>query len=59
MMKVQVKDDGKSECSFVMKEIEIEFCLVQKTKPDNIISGESPADFPFGCFITRNFVADF
>ena len=42
-----------------MKEIEIEFCLVQKAKPDNIISGESPADFPFGCFITRNFVADF
>jgi len=56
---MQVKDDGKSECHFVMKWIEIEFLLEQKTKINKIISGESLADFPFGCFITRYFVEDF
>ena len=42
-----------------MKWIEIEFSLGQKTKLDNIISGESLADFLFGCFITRKVKEDF
>jgi len=45
MMKVLVKDERKSECHFVMKWIEIAFFLEQKSKPNNIISGQSLAHF--------------
>ena len=59
MMSVQVKDEGKSESHFVMKWIEIEFFLWAKYgERDDIISGESPAHFLYGCLITRAFAAD-
>ena len=58
MMNVQVQDDGKSESHFVMKWIEVAFFLGQKTKRNKITSGESLADFRFGCFIPRTLVED-